>query len=231
MDGNGRWAKQRHLPRIAGHKASQEAVHQAIRRCGERQIEVLTLFAFSSENWRRPKQEVNYLMKLFLQSLQKEVKKLHEQNVQFRIIGDRSRLDEKLQKQILKAEDLTKENTGLKLLIAVNYGGQWDIVNAIKKIIHSNKLSTLRELDFFAELKNNLSFHDLPDPDLFIRTSGEKRISNFMLWQLAYTELYFTDVLWPDFTAAELDNAIAFFANRERRFGFTGEQIRTTEDA
>ena len=227
MDGNGRWAKKRYLPRLAGHKAGADAVRQVVQRCVEKKIEVLTLFAFSSENWRRPQEEVSYLMQLFISALQNEAKKLHEQNIQLRVIGDRALLDEKLREQILKVETLTQHNTGLKLLLAANYGGQWDMTQAVQKIVDESAASGLLNPVITPELiQAKLSFADLPDPDLFIRTSGEKRISNFILWQLAYTELYFTDVLWPDFNAKELTSAFAFFAKRERRFGYTSEQLQ-----
>ncbi len=226
MDGNGRWAKKKFLPRLAGHKAGVEAVQQTVKRCVEKKIEVLTLFAFSSENWRRPQEEVSYLMQLFINALKNEAKKLHEQNIQLRVIGDRTRFDEKLRQQIDEVENLTANNTGLKLLLATNYGGQWDITQAVQRIaakIESGAISSLAVTDEL--IQQHLSFADLPDPDLFIRTSGELRISNFILWQLAYTELYFSDVLWPDFNGDELDRAFAFFTTRERRFGCTSEQV------
>ncbi len=226
MDGNGRWAKKKHLPRLAGHKAGIEAVQQTVKRCVEKKIEVLTLFAFSSENWRRPQEEVSYLMQLFISALRNEANKLHEQNIQLRVIGDRTRFDEKLRTQIATVENLTTNNTGLKLLLATNYGGQWDIMQAVQRIAVEVEKGALSSQAVTDELiQKYLSFSDLPDPDLFIRTSGEQRISNFILWQLAYTELYFTDILWPDFNADELEKAFAFFAERERRFGFTSEQI------
>lgn len=226
MDGNGRWAKKRHLPRLAGHKAGVEAVQQTVKRCVEKKVEVLTLFAFSSENWRRPQEEVSYLMQLFITALQNEASRLHEQNIQLRVIGDGARFDEKLRRQIFTVEKLTANNTGLKLLLATNYGGQWDITQAMQRIASEIEQGVLSSQSVTAELMQKyLSFADLPDPDLFIRTSGEQRISNFILWQLAYTELYFTDVLWPDFNGDELDKAFAFFAQRERRFGFTSEQL------
>jgi undecaprenyl diphosphate synthase len=229
MDGNGRWAKQRHLPRVAGHKAGLEAARKIVEHCIKQGIEVLTLFVFSSENWRRPEDEVSYLMQLFVTMLQRDAHKLHEQNVQLRIIGDRSRFNENLQKHIAKVEKLTESNTGLKLLLAANYGGQWDIMEAVQKIALNLKRGEISINDLTTEtLKQHLSFSDLPDPDLFIRTSGEMRISNFMLWQLAYSELYFTDVYWPDFDAAELDKALSFFASRERRFGHISEQLKET---
>ncbi len=227
MDGNGRWAKQRHLPRIAGHKAGLEAAHKIVEHCIKQGLEVLTLFVFSSENWRRPEDEVSYLMHLFVTMLQRDANKLHEQNVQLRIIGDRSRFSKSLQKHIAKVEKLTESNTGLKLLLAANYGGQWDIMEAVHKIALNLQRGEISINDLTPDtIKQHLSFADLPDPDLFIRTSGEMRISNFMLWQLAYAELYFTDVYWPDFDAAELDKALSFFANRERRFGYISEQLK-----
>lgn len=232
MDGNGRWAKQRNLPRVAGHKVGVDAVRETVKACVEKKIEVLTLFAFSSENWQRPAQEVNYLMQLFITALKREVKKLHKQNIQLRIVGDRERFEKKLRQQMQEAEELTANNTGLKLVIAANYGGRWDITEAMRQIASDIEQGKLTSQDISAELvQNKVALADLPEPDLFIRTSGEQRISNFLLWQIAYTELYFTDVLWPDFNAAELDNALAFFANRERRFGCTSEQLRMQEYA
>jgi undecaprenyl diphosphate synthase len=227
MDGNGRWAKQRHLPRIAGHKAGVDAVRETVKWCAEKKVEVLTLFAFSSENWQRPEQEVSYLMDLFVMALEREVKKLYKQNIQLRIMGDRSRFDEKLQAHMRKAEALTADNTGLKLIIAANYGGQWDITEACRQVaqdVADGKLTTAAITP--ALINQRLATADLPEPDLFIRTSGEQRISNFMVWQLAYAELYFTDVLWPDFDAREMDKALAFFTARERRFGCISEQLR-----
>jgi undecaprenyl diphosphate synthase len=232
MDGNGRWAKQRHLPRVAGHKAGVESVRNTVKYCAEKNIEVLTLFAFSSENWRRPVQEISYLMNLFIAALEREAKKLHKQNIQLRIIGDRSRFDEKLQAQMEKAEILTVDNTGMKLIIAANYGGQWDITSACQQLAAAVEQGTLRSTDITPELiQSRLSTHDLPEPDLFIRSSGEQRISNFMIWQLAYAELYFTECLWPEFGVKELDKALAFFSGRERRFGHTSEQLRAEQHA
>ncbi|MEO8400670.1 MAG: isoprenyl transferase [Gammaproteobacteria bacterium] len=232
MDGNGRWAKRRLLPRLAGHKAGVDAVQQIVKACVEKKIEVLTLFAFSSENWRRPAQEVNYLMDLFIAALERESKKLHEQNIQLRIIGDRLRFDERLRKQMTHVEELTANNTGLKLIIAANYGGQWDLTEAMRQIAIEVEAGRLTSQQITPELiQTKLTLADLPHPDLFIRSSGEKRISNFLLWQLAYSELFFTDVLWPDFTAEELDNALMFYANRERRFGATSEQLRAENHA
>ncbi len=226
MDGNGRWAKKRFLPRATGHKAGVDAVRRVVEACVEKKIEVLTLFAFSSENWRRPPDEINYLMQSFVTALQSEGKKLHEKNIQLRVIGDRTRLDELLCQKIAEVERLTRDNTGLKVLLATNYGGQWDITQAVQKIARAVEAGEIASQAVDAALiQQHLSFSDLPDPDLFIRPSGERRISNFILWQLAYTELYFPDVLWPDFNKEELNKACAFFAERERRFGQTSEQL------
>jgi undecaprenyl diphosphate synthase len=228
MDGNGRWATKRHLPRVAGHRAGVDAVHRTVTYCVEKKIEVLTLFAFSSENWQRPTDEVNFLMDLFFTALEREATKLHKQNIQLRVIGDRARFDQKLQEQIKRVEELTVNNTGLKLNIAANYGGRWDICEAFKQLVHDINRGTLSVEAMTPELINHkICLSDLPTPDLFIRTSGEQRISNFFLWQLAYTELYFTEALWPDFNAEEFEKALTFFATRERRFGLTSEQIRT----
>lgn len=232
MDGNGRWAKKRLLPRAAGHRAGVDAVHRTVTCCIEKGIEALSLFAFSSENWQRPTEEVNFLMDIFLTVLEREATKLHKQNIQLRVIGDRTRFDQKLQLQIEKVEALTANNSGLKLNIAANYGGRWDICEAFKKLASELVNGSLPTTAITPELiSKKLSLADLPDPDLFIRTSGEQRISNFFLWQLGYTELYFTDVLWPDFDSTELEKALTVFENRERRFGFTSEQLKATEYA
>lgn len=232
MDGNGRWAQKRGLPRVAGHKAGVETVRSVIQACAEKGIEVLTLFAFSSENWRRPKKEVTLLMGLFLAALQREVKKLHKNGVQLRIVGDVSAFDKKIQDQIIKSEALTKDNKKLVLNIAANYGGQWDITESVKSVARLVQLGKLNADEITPELINqNLSMSDLSDPDLFIRTGGEKRISNFLIWQLAYSELYFTDTLWPDFDRAAFDKALDSFAGRQRRFGHTGEQIEQMKNA
>ena len=225
MDGNGRWAKKRYLPRFAGHRKGVEAVRDLIRACLERGISYLTLFAFSSENWRRPQDEVSFLMQLFLKSLQKEVARLHENGIRFRVIGDLSRFDAPLVKVIREAEALTAGNQRFNLTVAANYGGRWDIMNAMSRLMARDP----ERRDGFSEdeLASELSMHFAPEPDLFIRTGGEKRISNFLLWQLAYTELFFTDVLWPDFDAAALGDAIASYQGRERRFGRTSEQLKT----
>ncbi|WP_342146353.1 isoprenyl transferase [Rickettsiella endosymbiont of Aleochara curtula] len=226
MDGNGRWAKQRHLPRVLGHQEGVKAVRKVIKLCGEIGIEVLTLFAFSSENWQRPEQEVNYLMTLFLNTLKNEIDKLAKNNVQLRMVGNLERFNQPLREWIDKSQALTAKNTGLQLVIAVNYSGQWDIVQAAQKIINQLKSGTLESEILTREIfANYLSLADLPGVDLLIRTSGEYRISNFLLWQLAYTELYFTDTLWPDFDEQELNKALHFYAQRERRFGCTSEQL------
>lgn len=232
MDGNGRWAQKRGSPRVAGHKAGVETVRSVIQACAEKGIEVLTLFAFSSENWRRPEKEVTLLMGLFLMALQREVKKLHKNGVQLRIVGDVSAFDKKIQEQIIKSEELTKDNKKLVLNIAANYGGQWDITESVKSIAEKVQAGTLNPDDISPELiSQNLCMSDLPEPDLFIRTGGEKRISNFLIWQLAYSELYFTDTLWPDFDRAAFDEALDSFAGRQRRFGHTGEQIEKMKNA
>lgn len=226
MDGNGRWAKQRFMPRLAGHRAGMEAARQVVKDCVKRKIKVLSLFAFSSENWRRPVQEVSHLMDLFLTGLEREAQMLHQNNVQLRFIGDRTRLSEKLLKKIADVEALTKANDGLTLVIAVDYGGQWDITQAVRQLAGAVEKGEVRSHEITSDhIAARLSFADLPDPDLFIRTSGELRISNFMLWQLAYSELFFTDVLWPDFSENELDQALAQFAKRERRYGHSSEQL------
>lgn len=224
MDGNGRWAKQRFMPRLAGHRAGVEAARKAVKYCAQKNIKVLSLFAFSSENWRRPPQEVSYLMELFLMGLEREVMTLHENNIQVRFIGDRTRFNDKLHDKIFEVEKLTKQNTGMVLIIAVDYGGQWDIVESVRKLsrkIESGQISI--ESISSSHIAEHLSFADLPDPDLFIRTSGELRISNFMLWQLAYSELYFTNTLWPDFDEKEFDKALSHYASRDRRFGARNE--------
>ncbi|MBO1924991.1 isoprenyl transferase [Thiomicrorhabdus sp. 6S3-12] len=225
MDGNGRWAKKRLLPRFIGHQKGLKAVKRTITHCAKRGVKALTLFAFSTENWRRPKDEVNKLMSMFLTALQKEVKKLDDNNVQLRIIGDRSGFSQEIQQHIEKAEALTRDNDGLVLNIAANYGGQWDIVEAVKAWQAANPDKSLQELTV-DELGQYIANADLPLPDLLIRTGGEQRISNFLIWQMAYSELYFTDALWPDFGSEELDKAIDSFSSRERRFGRTSEQVQ-----
>ncbi len=227
MDGNGRWAKKRFMPRVAGHKVGVEAARQVVKNCAKRNIKVLSLFAFSSENWRRPAQEVGYLMELFLTGLEREVSMLHENNIQLRFIGDRSHFSEKLCLKIAEVEKMTSNNTGMILIIAADYGGQWDICQAARQLAQAVEAGELSSAAITPEkIQAQLSFADLPDPDLFIRTSGELRISNFMLWQLAYSELYFTETLWPDFDEKELEKALTHYAQRERRFGYSSEQIR-----
>ena len=223
MDGNGRWAKQRFLPRVAGHKRGAESVRATVRACGERGVEYLTLFAFSSENWRRPPDEVSFLMQLFAGALEQEVGKLHENGIRFRVIGDTAPFDPKLVRLIREAEALTAANGRLTLTVAANYGGRWDVIQAVRRMLQNRPelISGFNERD----LAPYLALGYAPEPDLFIRTGGEQRISNFVLWQLAYTELYFTDTLWPDFDAACLDRAIRSFQQRERRFGRTSEQL------
>ena len=223
MDGNGRWAKKRFLPRVAGHKSGVEAVRTVIKACIARGIEHLTLFAFSSENWRRPPEEISFLMSLFMSALENEVHKMHENGIRLRIIGDRSRFDAQLSDMICRCEALTAENTRMTLTIAANYGGRWDILQAVERMLAAqpDKCSDFSE----ADLAPYLSMAYAPEPDLFIRTGGEQRISNFLLWQLAYCEFYFTDMFWPDFDAAALDAAIFSYQNRERRFGRTSEQL------
>ena len=226
MDGNGRWARKRLMPRVAGHRKGVEALREVIRACAERGVSHLTVFAFSSENWRRPQEEVTLLMELFLRALENEVAKLHENQIRFRVIGDLSGFSERIQALIRDAEALTRDNTRLTLTVAANYGGRWDIVQAVKKLMLSGTAPGAINETTLAE---QLSIADMPEPDLFIRTGGEQRISNFLLWQLAYTELYFTDALWPDFDAAALDAAIASYCTRERRFGRTSEQLQTAQ--
>jgi len=226
MDGNGRWAKQRFLPRIMGHRAGVEAARRTIKYCIEKKIEVLTLWAFSNENWRRPQQEVRYILDLLIAALERETEKLHKQNVQLRILGDRSRFNDKLCNLITKSEALTANNTGMKLVIAADYGGQWDITEAVRNIGAAIEQGKISSKDITPSLiKQNLMMADLPDPDFLIRTSGEQRISNFMLWQLAYAEFYFPPIFWPDFDEKGLDEALNFFASRERRYGYTSEQL------
>lgn len=226
MDGNGRWAKKRFLPRFAGHQAGLETVRRVVKYCAQEQIEVLTLFAFSSENWRRPQEEVGLLMQLFMTALQREVQKLHKNNVKLRVIGAREAFPIPLQEYILKAEQLTALNTGLTLVIAANYGGRWDITQAAKQMAQEMLDGKLQvEMLNEQQFKQYLCLADLPEPDLFIRTGGEQRVSNFLLWQLAYAEMYFTDTLWPDFDQAAFQQALHSFSTRQRRFGRTGEQV------
>ena len=226
MDGNGRWAKKKGLPRIAGHRAGVKALQKIVNFSAKEGIEVLTVYAFSSENWKRPRTEVSKLMELFNTSLQQRFKSLYDNNVRLRFIGDLSSFPEKLRQIMADTENLTTNNTGLELVVAVNYGGRWDITNAFKAL--SKKISDegVEPEDICEDLIGKfMCLSDLPEPDLFIRTGGEKRISNYLLWQLAYTELYFDDCLWPDFDTASLEKALQWYAGRERRFGCTSEQI------
>ncbi len=226
MDGNGRWARNRGLPRIAGHRRGVEVVREMVRTCGERGISHLTLFAFSSENWRRPRSEVEFLVELLISTLENEIRKLHEGGVNLRIIGDLERFGSRVKLLVKNAQQLTCHNNKLNLTIAINYGGRWDITQAARRISEDAAAGTIRAEDIDEALVNSyLSTTGMPEPDLFIRTGGESRISNFLLWQLAYTELYFTDILWPDFGEDELDAALKSFAGRQRRFGQTGEQV------
>ena len=230
MDGNGRWARNRSLPRHAGHRSGVKSVREIVENSAQLGVKYLTLFAFSSENWRRPEEEVGMLMSLFLEALRREVANLHRNNVKLRFIGERERLDSKLCDKISDAEALTAGNTGLHLQVAVAYGGRWDIVEAARGVVGkvvSGELAadSIDEATFAAELQ----LGDAPDPDLLIRTGGEHRISNFLLWNLAYAELWFTDVLWPDFGRAEFEAALAYYSQRQRRYGHTGEQLEAVK--
>ena len=226
MDGNGRWAASRGLIRSAGHKAGLDPVRMCIQECSRRQVSALTLFAFSSENWRRPVEEVASLMGLFVEALDREIAELHSSGVRVRFIGDRHALSVRLQSRIAAAEERTGANPGLRLQIAMSYGGRWDIVQAAQKLAKESASGALRPQDIDEErFATHLQLAGLPDAELLIRTGGEQRISNFLLWNAAYAELFFTDQLWPDFDVKELDAAFTFFAGRQRRFGLTGEQV------
>ena len=232
MDGNGRWATQRHLPRVAGHSKGVERVRELVTACGENGIKFLTLFAFSSENWRRPQLEVKSLIELFVNALDEEINKLHENKIRFRVIGDIQRFGRKAETRIRRAETLTRDHDNLILTIAANYGGRWDIAQACAELARQVKGGALTPEAVTPEkIAGFLSMQDTPDPDLFIRTGGEQRISNFLLWQLAYTELYFTPILWPDFDRAEFELALASYVGRQRRFGLTGEQVEAARQA
>lgn len=227
MDGNGRWAKQRHQPRFMGHQAGVKAVENIVKHCAELDVEVLSLFAFSSENWRRPNKEVTLLMELFALSLKQYAKRLHKNNIRLQIIGDISRFSSGLQKQIRQAQQLTENDTGLTVIVAANYGGHWDITQSVQQLAEKVLAGELKPSDITQQnIAAGLSTVAIPEPDLFIRTGGEQRVSNFMLWQLAYTEFYFSEILWPDFDPEQLDKAIASFNQRERRFGKTSDQIQ-----
>lgn len=226
MDGNGRWATKRFLPRTAGHARGVQAVRRLVEACGQRGVQYLTLFAFSSENWRRPEEEVSLLMRLFIQTLEKEVGKLESQGVRLRVVGDLSAFEPRLQKLIRAAEQRTAHNSTLNLTIAANYGGRWDILQAMRALLRARpELAATPEAIDESLFAQYLSMAWAPEPDLFIRTGGEQRISNFLIWQLAYTELYFTDGYWPDFGTQEIDEAFAWYRGRERRFGRTSAQV------
>jgi len=226
MDGNGRWAAGRGLARTAGHKAGLDPVRMCIQECTRRKVTALTLFAFSSENWRRPRDEVASLMSLFVEALDREIDELHAQGVRIRFIGDRHSLSIRLQTLIATAEARTGNNQGLRLQIAMSYGGRWDIVQAAQKLARESASGALRAQDIDEQrFADNLQLAGLPDVELLIRTGGEQRISNFLLWNVAYAELFFTDCLWPEFNVTELEAAFTFFAGRQRRFGRTGEQV------
>jgi undecaprenyl diphosphate synthase len=254
MDGNGRWARSRFMPRVAGHKRGVDSVRDAVRTCGELGVEYLTLFAFSSENWRRPADEVSVLMQLFLRALEGEVAKLHDNGVRFKVVGDLSAFDARIRELVARGEDLTKDNQKLTLTVAANYGGRWDILQAANRAMQEKLAEKLPNLGGFsvdnasnspligqfepviepiseADLSRNLSMSYAPEPDLFIRTGGEERISNFLLWQLAYTEFHFTTELWPDFNRASLLKAVESYRTRERRFGRTSEQVQAASSA
>ena len=224
MDGNGRWATKRFMPRVAGHSEGLEAVRKIVEECVRQNVQYLTLFAFSSENWRRPPEEVGFLTKLFLKSLRKEVARLAENNIRLKMIGDLSRFGSAITEMVEFSEDKTKDCKRLTLTIAANYGGRWDILQAMQKALITNPHLQATDLTE-SLLLPHLSMAYAPEPDLFIRTGGEQRVSNFLLWQLAYTELYFTDALWPDFDATQLQAAFAWYAQRERRFGRTSAQL------
>jgi len=232
MDGNGRWARSRGLPRPAGHRASLKVVRKVIEECARAQVKFLTLFAFSSENWRRPADEVGMLMNLFLDALVREVADLHRNRVRLRFIGDRQLLGAELAARMSEAQTLTADNPGLVLLVAVAYGGRWDITQACRSLAADAAAGRLGAADIDeARVAQRLALAGIPDPDLLIRTGGEQRISNFLLWNLAYTEMYFSDALWPEFSAAHLDAALEHFRQRERRFGKTSGQLAAKADA
>lgn len=232
MDGNGRWARARLLPRYVGHREGVKSVRRAVEACLDKNIKALTLFAFSSENWQRPGEEVSLIMDLFVHALKKEVVALNRNGVRLRFIGDRTAFSDNLCALIAAAEEETRGNSDLDLVIAANYGGQWDITRAVQMLAGRLAAGELQPQDITPEvLAAEICLSDLPPPDLFIRTGGEQRISNFLLWQLAYTELYFTDVLWPAFDEQKLDEALLWYANRQRRFGRTGEQVEQQKGA
>ncbi|MEI6334465.1 MAG: isoprenyl transferase [Methylococcaceae bacterium] len=226
MDGNGRWAQKRFMPRAVGHQAGVKAVRKIVEYCVTNKVEVLTLFAFSSENWRRPAAEVSLLMALFMATLQREINKLDRNNIRLRFIGDRTEFSDKLQQKMAEGEAQTENNTAMTLIVAANYGGHWDMCQAFQQVAAKIAAGELQNQVISEQLiSEHLSTTGLPDPDLFIRTGGEQRVSNFMLWQLAYAEMYFTTTLWPDFDQNSLEDAIKSFKSRQRRFGHTSEQV------
>ena len=232
MDGNGRWARSRGMPRPAGHRASVKVVRRVVEECARRSVRYLTLFAFSSENWLRPPDEVGMLMKLFLDALEREVADLHRNQVRLEFIGDRGLLGVELARRMHGAEELTAKNPGLRLIVALAYGGRWDITQACRSLAADAAAGVLRAADIDeARVSARLALAGIPDPDLLIRTGGEQRISNFLLWNLAYTEMYFSDALWPEFSPAHLDAAFEYFTQRERRFGKTSGQLAAKADA
>jgi undecaprenyl diphosphate synthase len=232
MDGNGRWARSRGMPRVAGHRASVKVVRKIVEECAEHGVRYLTLFAFSSENWRRPADEVGVLMGLFLDALVREVADLHRNQVRLRFIGDRESLGKELKERMRDAEALTASNVGLGLMVAVAYGGRWDITQASRSLAADVQAGKIAVADITEEqITARLALAGIPDPDLLIRTGGEQRISNFLLWNLAYTELYFSEALWPEFSPAHLKAAFEHFTQRERRFGKTSAQVAAKADA
>jgi undecaprenyl diphosphate synthase len=232
MDGNGRWAAARSLPRPAGHRAGLTPARMAVQQCSRRGVEALTLFAFSSENWRRPAEEVSGLMSLFLEAIDREIEELHANGVRLRFIGDRQSLSVRLQARVAAAEEHTRANSGLQLQVAVSYGGRWDIIQATQKLAKQCSSGSIRPEDIDeARFGAHLALGGLPETDLLIRTGGERRISNFLLWNLAYAELYFSDCLWPDFDVAHFEAALGYFAGRERRFGLTAGQLDSSAKA
>lgn len=229
MDGNGRWAKKRHLPRVAGHEEGVKAIERAVRFAGEQKIQVLTLFTWGIENWGRPEEEINFIMQLFAKTLENQAENFQKNNVRFRVIGDAQGIHSELQVKIRQLETLTENNTGLVLVLAFNYSGRWDILQATKKVNQKIISGQLQLEDVsYADIHHALCLSDLPEPDLFIRTSGEQRISNFLLWQLAYTELFFTDILWPDFNETVFSDALSAFARRERRYGLVQTKVNAS---
>ena len=232
MDGNGRWAKQRGLPRAAGHRAGIKTLREIVEYCSDHGIHALTVYAFSSENWRRPAQEVGLLMELFVSALDEQIADLHRNKVDVKFIGDTIRFPEKLQASISSAHEMTGDNEGLKLRVAANYGGRWDICHAFQQVARRVQSGEISTSDINEKLIGDaLELADLPEPDLFIRTGGERRISNYLLWQLAYTEMYFSDIYWPDFSVEKFEEACQWFENRQRRFGRTSEQLTDSRSA